>query len=99
MFVISRIRGGTDEIPEEIVEMAGSTGNIYSIKIGLEPSCTCPDNRKGNQCKHIIYVGLPLPLPPDPYVDSSTKVLHNVLKAPENLEYQLAFISSVSPNN
>ncbi len=25
------------------------------------------------------------------------KVLHNVLKAPEHLQYQLAFISSVSP--
>ena len=26
------------------------------------------------------------------------KVLHNVLKAPEHLQYQLAFLSSVSPN-
>ncbi|KAL8827706.1 MAG: hypothetical protein Q9170_006905 [Blastenia crenularia] len=76
MFVVGRTRGGTEEAPEEIVEIAGTTGNIYSITIGLEPSCTCPDNRKGNQCKHIVYV------------------LHNVLKAPEHLEYQLAFLSS-----
>ncbi|KAL8704923.1 MAG: hypothetical protein Q9201_001918 [Fulgogasparrea decipioides] len=76
MFVVGRTRGGTEEVPEELVEMAGTTGNIYSITIGLEPKCTCPDNKKGNQCKHIVYV------------------LHNVLKAPEHLQYQLAFLSS-----
>jgi len=36
--------------------MAGTTGNIYSITINQVPSCTCPDNQKGNQCKHIVYV-------------------------------------------
>ncbi|KAI4172223.1 MAG: hypothetical protein LQ343_003658 [Gyalolechia ehrenbergii] len=76
MFVVGRTRGGTEAIPEETVEMAGTTGNIYSITIGLVPSCTCPDYSKGNQCKHIVYV------------------LHNVLKAPEHLQYQLAFLSS-----
>lgn len=76
MFVVNRTRGGTETIPSETVEMAGTTGNIYSITIDLEPHCTCPDNQKGNQCKHIVYV------------------LHNVLKAPEHLQYQLAFLSS-----
>ena len=56
MFVLDRTRGGTDETPEETIEMAGSTGNIYSISINQLPSCTCPDNQKGNQCKHIVYV-------------------------------------------
>ena len=56
MFVIDRSRGGTEDVPEEIIEMAGTTGNIYSVNIGLLPSCTCPDNQKGNQCKHIIFV-------------------------------------------
>lgn len=56
MFVIDRTRGGTDDIPEEVIDMAGTTGNIYSIFIGQSPSCTCPDNQKGNQCKHIVYV-------------------------------------------
>lgn len=56
MFVIDRSRVETDEVQEEIVEMAGTTGNIYTVKIGLVPSCTCPDHLKGNQCKHIIYV-------------------------------------------
>ncbi|MCJ1380512.1 hypothetical protein MMC17_003620 [Xylographa soralifera] len=76
MFVLGRERKGTEEAPEETIEMAGSTGNIYNVSINKLPSCTCPDNRKGNQCKHIVYV------------------LHNVLKAPEELQYQLAFLSS-----
>ncbi|MCJ1485952.1 hypothetical protein MMC06_006128 [Schaereria dolodes] len=76
MFVADRIRGGTEEVPEETIELAGSTGNIYSITINQLPTCTCPDNQKGNQCKHIIYI------------------LHNVLKAPEHLQYQLAFVSA-----
>ncbi|KAL2055588.1 hypothetical protein ABVK25_004396 [Lepraria finkii] len=76
MFVIDRTRGGTDEIPEETIDMAGTTGNIYNITISQLPSCTCPDNQKSNQCKHIVYV------------------LHNVLKVPEHLQYQLAFLSS-----
>ena len=56
MFVIDRARGGTDAIPEETIDMAGTTGNIYSITISQVPSCTCPDSRKGNQCKHVVYV-------------------------------------------
>lgn len=58
MFVIDRTRGGTDEIPEETIDMAGTTGNIYNITISQLPSCTCPDNQKSNQCKHIVYVRL-----------------------------------------
>ncbi|EOD50767.1 putative ring finger domain protein [Neofusicoccum parvum UCRNP2] len=76
MFVIDRARGGTDACPEENVEIAGTTGNIYTVNISQVPSCTCPHAKKGNQCKHIIYV------------------LIRVLKAPEHLQYQLAFISS-----
>ena len=56
MCVLSRTRGGTDNDPEEIVELAGTTGNIYHVIISKLPSCTCPDSTKGNQCKHIIYV-------------------------------------------
>lgn len=54
--VISRERCGSDELPEEKVVMAGSTGNVYTQTIGLVPSCDCPHAMKGNQCKHIIYV-------------------------------------------
>ncbi|KAK2745923.1 hypothetical protein FQN55_005995 [Onygenales sp. PD_40] len=56
LFVVDRTRGGTEEVPEETVQIVGTTGNIYQVVIGKEPSCTCPDALKGNQCKHIIYV-------------------------------------------
>lgn len=56
MFVIERTREGTEEVPEEVIVMAGTTGNLYDVVIGLEPSCTCPDYMNGNHCKHIIYV-------------------------------------------
>ncbi|KAJ4357677.1 uncharacterized protein N0V89_002253 [Didymosphaeria variabile] len=74
--IISRERVGTDDVPEERVVMAGSTGNVYTQQIGHVPSCDCPHAKKGNQCKHIVYVML------------------RVLKAPENIGYQLALTSS-----
>ena len=55
-YVLSRSRSGTPECPEETVEMAGTTGNIYHVHIARVPTCTCPHSQKGNQCKHVIYV-------------------------------------------
>jgi hypothetical protein len=55
MFVIDRVRGGTADCPNEILTIAGTTGNLYTIKIGQVPSCSCPHALKGNQCKHIVY--------------------------------------------
>ena len=75
MFVIERTRSGTEECPEETVELAGSTGNIYTVQISKVPTCDCPHAAKGHQCKHIIYV------------------MCRVLRAPENLQYQLALTS------
>ncbi|KAF2848974.1 hypothetical protein T440DRAFT_142895 [Plenodomus tracheiphilus IPT5] len=74
--VLSRERCGTDDVPEEKVRVAGSTGNVYTIRIGLTPRCDCPHAEKGNQCKHIVYVML------------------RVLKAREEIAYQLALLSS-----
>lgn len=74
--VLSRERCGTDELPEEKVVMAGSTGNVYTVNVGLIPSCDCPHAKKGNQCKHIVYVIL------------------RVLKAQEDVAYQLALTST-----
>ncbi|KAI8934263.1 hypothetical protein NX059_009006 [Plenodomus lindquistii] len=74
--VLSRERCGTDEIPQEKVRVAGSTGNVYTIRIDLTPRCDCPHAEKGNQCKHIVYVML------------------RVLKAREEIAYQLALLSS-----
>jgi hypothetical protein len=73
--VLSRERGSDDALEEKII-IAGSTGNVYTISIGLVPSCDCPHAKKGNQCKHIVCVML------------------RVLKAREEIAYQLALMSS-----
>lgn len=38
----------------------GNTGFVYSVRLDLRPSCTCPDFkfRRGNTCKHILFVML-----------------------------------------
>lgn len=74
--VLSRERLGTEEVPEEQVVMAGSTGNVYTQHISHQPTCTCPHAKAGNQCKHLVYIML------------------RVLKAPEEIAYQLALTSS-----
>jgi hypothetical protein len=77
MFALDRVRSNDDpEHPSETISLAGTTGNVYSIVIDKVPSCDCPHAKKGNQCKHIVYV------------------LSRVLRAPAELEYQLAFVSS-----
>lgn len=77
MFVLDRQRSVIDtDHPTETISLAGTTGNVYTIVIDKVPDCNCPHARKGNQCKHIIYV------------------LSRVLRVREELEYQLAFISS-----
>jgi len=78
MFLIDRERKMSSDRKheEEVFDIAGSTGNVYQVTIAKQPKCSCPDNSKGNQCKHIIYV------------------LVNILKAPEHLAYQLAFVSA-----
>ncbi|KAK1672748.1 hypothetical protein BDP55DRAFT_695963 [Colletotrichum godetiae] len=55
-YVLGRRRGGTPDAPEEEIELTGSTGNVYRVKIGQTPSCSCPHSMKGNQCKHWLYV-------------------------------------------
>lgn len=57
MCVLDRQRVGTVEQPGEVFEVAGSTGNVYTVKVDKVPSCDCPHAVKGNQCKHIVYVG------------------------------------------
>lgn len=76
MFVLDRRRDTSNsDHPKETVSLAGTTGNVYTITVDKIPKCDCPHARKGNQCKHIIYV------------------LSRVLRVPQHLEYQLAFIS------
>ena len=65
MFAIQRKRGEQvleidndkyEVYPTETVDIAGTTGNVYTVVIDRLPSCNCPHALKGNQCKHIIYV-------------------------------------------
>ncbi|KAK6840217.1 hypothetical protein PG987_006083 [Apiospora arundinis] len=55
-YVLSRTRCGDLFCPEEIVELTGSTGNIYHVHIARQPTCDCPHALKRNQCKHVVYV-------------------------------------------
>jgi len=39
----------------------GTTGNVYIVRIGKKPSCSCTENHNGtarNNCKHILFVFL-----------------------------------------
>ncbi|KAA8903174.1 hypothetical protein FN846DRAFT_954388 [Sphaerosporella brunnea] len=53
MFVLSR--SGQQGLSETFT-MAGSTGNVYTIRIGPVPNCDCPDGGKNGTCKHILYI-------------------------------------------
>jgi hypothetical protein len=55
-FVLSRSRTGRGDEQEETVELAGTTGNIYTVTIARQPLCDCPHAKAGNQCKHVLYV-------------------------------------------
>ncbi|KAK7740787.1 hypothetical protein SLS53_005255 [Cytospora paraplurivora] len=55
-YVLSRTRCDEYDSPQEVVELTGSTGNIYTVTITRQPTCDCPHAKAGNQCKHVIYV-------------------------------------------
>lgn len=77
MFALDRLRSNDNpEHPTETISLAGTTGNVYMICIDKIPTCDCPHAKKGNQCKHVVYV------------------MSRILRAPPDLEYQLAFTSS-----
>ena len=46
----------------------------------------------------LYMYGAPAPYEFEDFAYRPRKVLHNVLKAPEHLQYQLAFLSSVNLN-
>ena len=48
MFVIARTRGGTEDIPEEAVDITGTTGNIYTMTINKTPGYTYLYAEKGH---------------------------------------------------
>ena len=68
-----------EDCPIETMQIVGSTGNVYTVRISHIMTCTCPVGvftRKGNEglCKHIIYA------------------LHTVLRVPDHLQYRQSFL-------
>jgi len=43
---------------KRVYKVLGSTGNLYTIEIGNLVTCSCPDFRRGNHCKHCLFVML-----------------------------------------
>ncbi|KAF7717424.1 Uncharacterized protein PECH_006423 [Penicillium ucsense] len=78
MFIVGQQVHETKNRLEFHFQVVGSTGNIYTVKIGKLPSCDCPDAkfRGRGECKHIIYV------------------LLKALNARPELRYQLSFVPS-----
>ncbi|EPS31146.1 hypothetical protein PDE_06101 [Penicillium oxalicum 114-2] len=78
MFIVGQQVCETDDLLEFYFHVVGSTGNIYTVKIGKLPSCNCPDAkfRGRGECKHIIYV------------------LLKALNARPELRYQISFVPS-----
>lgn len=55
LYLIERLPE-TDSLVRSYVIM-GSSGNVYTVKISGNPSCTCPDYQtRGRRCKHIFFV-------------------------------------------
>lgn len=48
--------GTRDDTPERLYHVLGSTGNVYTVRIGERVSCDCADARRGNVCKHRFFV-------------------------------------------
>jgi len=89
MYVLSRSQSteenchaGHEDCPVHRFQIAGTTGNVYTVIISHVPTCSCPntnfkrDDSDQALCKHMLYI------------------LHYVLKVPEHLCYQNAFLSS-----
>ncbi|KAJ5483860.1 hypothetical protein N7539_006060 [Penicillium diatomitis] len=57
MFIVGQQVHETKNRLEFHFQVVGSTGNIYTVKIGKLPSCDCPDAkfRGRGECKHIVY--------------------------------------------
>lgn len=108
MFVLGHSVRWIDGHPIIDFDIVGTTGNIYKVTVGKVPFCSCPDSQKGNQCKHVCYgtfLSSNTIIMPSLFfgifisilIDiMAYQVLVNALKAPAHLQYQLAFLSTVS---
>lgn len=50
--------GAAPQAPSQDFTVLGATGNVYTVRVCRQPSCTCPDAGKGNVCKHLLFVML-----------------------------------------
>lgn len=57
-FVLKWTRCDAADCPEEEFELAGTTGNVYTVRIARQPTCNCPIGKTRQQCKHTVYVRL-----------------------------------------
>ncbi len=55
MFCLGRTK--LSALSEEL-KICGSTGNVYTVRIGTFPTCSCPDHDNGHICKHVLFVFL-----------------------------------------
>lgn len=53
MFLLDEVSKGEES---RLYRVLGSTGNVYKVVVAREPSCTCPDAKKGFACKHLFFV-------------------------------------------
>lgn len=89
MFVLERYCGheedchaNHEDCPYHEVKLAGTTGNVYSVIISHMPTCSCPNTAfKAKNSGHALCKHI-------------LYVLHFVLKAPDHLCYQNAFLTS-----
>ncbi|WRT67196.1 uncharacterized protein IL334_004162 [Kwoniella shivajii] len=82
MFMIEREHVGEGSRQYEQFKVLGSTGNVYTVNIGVIPRCNCPDNLKGNKpCKHIIFVFIKVLKVPD-----ESPIWYQMSLTPEEVE-------------
>jgi hypothetical protein len=56
LFVIDRNTSDNEQC--EVFAIQGSRGDIYTCKFCAEPSCNCPDFKRGGRCKHLFFIYL-----------------------------------------
>lgn len=70
----------TDDLECDFVVL-GSTGNVYTVRIGRLPTCTCPDHQRGHLCKHVLFIFLKvMGLEADSYVIYQAALLESELR-------------------
>jgi len=62
-----------DSLYEKQYSVMGSTGNVYTVTIKTNPTCTCPDyTTRFNRCKHIYFILLRVMKCDEDYVDEDS---------------------------